>query len=58
MTLNEHFRGSDTLDGKFDGKDIDKQVVEDADLREILRVMQTQKEGIEILQRSVRSSAS
>ena len=39
MTLNEHFRGSDTLDGKFDGKDIDKQVVEDADLREILRVM-------------------
>ena len=56
--MGEEFRGSDTCDGKFDGKDLDKQQVADADLRDILRVLRAQREGIELLQRSVRDSAS
>lgn len=56
--LGEEFRGSDTFDGKVDGKEMDKQLVADADLRDILRVLKQQKQGIETLQRSVRDSAS
>ena len=56
--MSEHFSGSDVVDGKFQGQEIDKQQVEDADLREIFNVLKSQKQGIEILQKSVRSSAS
>ena len=35
----------------------ERQQISDADLRDMLRVMQKQKEGIEILQSSVNSSA-
>lgn len=40
LVKGEEFRGSDTFDGKIDGKEMDKQLVADADLRDILRVLQ------------------
>ena len=49
LTLSEQFRGNDTLDGKLQGQDFDKQQVEDADLRDMLKVLQQQKEGIDVL---------
>lgn len=58
LVMAEDFRKTDTLDGKVNGKETDKQQVADADLRDILRVLRQQKEGIEVLQRSVHQSAS
>ena len=49
MTISEQFRGSDTLDGKVQGQELDKQQIKDADFRDMLRVLQKQKEGIEVL---------
>ena len=58
LTLSEQFRGNDTLDGKLQGQEFDKQQVDDADFRDMLRVLQKQKEGIDVLQKSLNSSAS
>ena len=41
LTMSEQFRGNDVVDGKFQGQDIDKQQVEDADLREIFNVLKS-----------------
>ena len=35
----EQYKGSDTFDGKVNGQEVEKQHVEDADLRDILRVL-------------------
>ena len=37
--MSEEHGGSDTFDGKINGKEMDKQQVEDGDLRDIFRVL-------------------
>jgi len=39
LTIGEQFRGSDTFDGKFEGQEVEGRQVSDADLRDILRVL-------------------
>ena len=58
LTLSEQFRGSDTFDGKLHGHELERQQIEDADLRDFLRILHSQKQGIEVLQGALRSQAS
>lgn len=49
LLASSEFRSAQNDDGKVGGREIEKQQVDDADLRDILRVMRSQREGIEIL---------